>query len=467
MNNLDAIVVNVQDEAGHWVPVGVLKGEQDGIAGSFIYDENYNGPPLAPTLDYRQNSTNSEGDGRLFTLPAQRMGAPRSLRDLHPLFESALPGKAGELVIETRSPGFSKMSPFNRLATLASLGDWRSAGMMFRNAEDGMDFRAVRGLVALTALNDEINSKVLIMQEKGFLPTGMTIGRREDQWALATNRSEAFTVEVIHQGQFYVASAAREIVGGMEEGRVEAGLLRASEGANIPTADRLLHESPATGEAILLTRRTDTAPIGPMDDSLDMDDEDNVPSRRTHKIAAFIALDATERTRLDYVDLADFLREHGSAGGEDVKDLYARMMLNAFADNTNDHLGQFELLQDGEQWRLAPAHGLTISHPGEERPHALTMAGSTRPEFTPEWIDRTSDGFGIERNEGREIATRVLREVARLPEYWRAYGVSDESVDQLQKSTATPLHATLSDQLNGNVGAAVGFQRHGPQLGMR
>ncbi len=448
----ETIAVYTQDLNGRWQRTGLIRGPQDGDGGGFIYAKDYHGPSLAPQLDYTAREPDGVGGERVFLLPGELIDGPQSRTDLHSVFESALPGKAGRQVIAMRSPGFLKLSPFEQLATLAALGDWRSGGMMFVRSSEGLDFRATPGLEALSALNDEINRKVLEITERGGIPTGTTIGRPEDQWALATNRSEAFTVEVCHNGQFWVAGAAREIMESEQEGRLEAGLLKASEMSGIPTVDRLLYEpTNGHGEALLLTKRSDTVALPPLDNAGDLDDEDNVPSLRTHKISMFVALDVTERTQLDYVDMARFLEVNSAQPDTDVRDLYSRMMLNAFSEVSNDHLGQFELLQRGDRWNLAPSHGLMIDDPDHQRPHALKMAGTARPEFSVEWIDRCSKAFGLPREEGREIASKVLREVARLPEYWRAYGMSEEMLARVSKYTQTGLHQTLRNKLEGTL----------------
>ncbi len=472
----DNILVCTQDSAGRWQPVGTIFGATSDVGGGFLYDEHYFGPPLAPQLDYTKRAADAAGSERFFPLPSERFGGPQSRSDLHAVFESALPGKAGRQVIAMRSPAFLKQSPFEQLATLASLGDWRSGGMMFvRNG--ALDFRATRGLEALTALNDEINKRVVEIRSRGVIPRGMTIGSEQDQWALATNRSEAFTIEVCHRGAFYVANAAREVMGSQEEGRIEAGLLRAAEAAGNRTVDFLLHQDPkGTGEAILLARRFDAEALPrPEGDEfridnggIDLDDEANVPSRRMHKLSMHVALDVVERAKLDYADVAEFLRDQGTDAEGDVRDLYGRMMMNAFAEVTNDHLGQFEVVQDGTGWRLAPTHGLMIDDPDTQRPHALKMAGTERPEFSVEWVDRCSKAFDIPRDEGREIASRVLREVARLPDYWRGYGMSEDMIGRLSQNTQTPLHRSLKEQLDGtglDERHGAGISRRGPRLG--
>jgi serine/threonine-protein kinase HipA len=67
-------------------------------------------------------------------------------------------------------------------------------------------------------------------------------------------------------------------------------------------------------------------------------------------------LDLHERDygRGSYADLALWLRRHGSAPGEDVPELFLRMVFNVLIGNTDDHLRNHAVIDFGDGFRLSP-----------------------------------------------------------------------------------------------------------------
>src|SRR5262249_30749284 len=80
-------------------------------------------------------------------------------------------------------------------------------------------------------------------------------------------------------------------------------------------------------------------------------------------VSGLTVLDAGEsigdRSRWSYLLLADELRRRSHRPVEDLRELFARMCLNALISNTDDHPRNHGLVARGRDFELAPAYDLT------------------------------------------------------------------------------------------------------------
>ena len=58
---------------------------------------------------------------------------------------------------------------------------------------------------------------------------------------------------------------------------------------------------------------------------------------------------------VSYLDLAEFIREHGSHAGSDLRELFKRILFSIAVSNTDDHLRNHGFLLSEQGWRLSPA----------------------------------------------------------------------------------------------------------------
>jgi serine/threonine-protein kinase HipA len=103
------------------------------------------------------------------------------------------------------------------------------------------------------------------------------------------------------------------------------------------------HRLESVGEhAILLTARFDR--------------RGDAIRQRAHYLSGLTMLGLHERDygRGSYADLALWLRRHGSTPGEDVPELFRRMVFNVLVGNTDDHLRNHAVIDFGDGYRLSP-----------------------------------------------------------------------------------------------------------------
>jgi len=412
------IVVERQAPSGAWVSVGaiLLPEPKYGLSGGFRYDNDYAGPALSPLLDYTRqadpdDASRSVEDPRLFrVVGVQGRGADRE--DLLDVFAAALPGKWGTTVMGSHSPEYLRSPASERLWML---GDWRAGALRF-SSEGGTNLeRFIEGESALQALREQVNGFIKLIAEHGHLPRGMKMGAAEDRWALATNGGAVPKCAYRHEdGREYVAKFSRREVGSYEDTRVERGMLTMSQEAGIDTVNSMLIDI-AGGEPVLCTQRFDVSKSG----------------TRLHKISMATALGQPIEARVDYTRMAEFLRVHGAPG--DVEELYRRMLFNGFARNSDDHLGNFEVLQTATGWRLAPAFDLLVFptlEDGTPRPHASTLCGHEHAEHSVAWIREAAAAFSIDEATALRTAQQVLRAIDHLPDHMLQAGVSRATLEQ-------------------------------------
>lgn len=76
-------------------------------------------------------------------------------------------------------------------------------------------------------------------------------------------------------------------------------------------------------------------------------------------LSAMSALTATAHETRCYLELVDFLRQHGACPRADMRQLWRRVVFNILISNTDDHLRNHGFLhRPGAGWALSPAYDL-------------------------------------------------------------------------------------------------------------
>jgi len=458
---------------GRWRQAGTILLEENGLKAGFSYSNNYTGPPLAPSLDYvrkkRLHFIISNADQKQLR-DAERV-------DLHSVFAQALPGDwAARVMSASGSHLFKRLSPAQKLW---EMGDHRVGGLYFQRRDersylDKLDTsRKIEESDALSAgrkpVDDEVLLERILHQERegrGILEgdrekmersieqfvTGLalTVGNREHRWALTSNGGqqpkyvykEADASGVMREFMVKLPEPGR-VQYGFEMPRVELAMLETSKKAGLETADyRILSEN-HRGAAIATAR-------------FDRTGEDYRP---VHKINMATAFDVSIGTRLDYVDLALKLSAMSAQPERDVKELYGRMLLNVLVNNTDDHLGQFEMLLSKDGWKLAPNFDILMENSKVDgklmRKHRLTIAGDA--EVTPSLglITRTAAAFKIREIDAFRIASKVLGAVAEIPKAFEKFNVSPETQQSLTAVLRLPELKALKSQVDAGLQAGL------------
>lgn len=65
---------------------------------------------------------------------------------------------------------------------------------------------------------------------------------------------------------------------------------------------------------------------------------------------------AGAQTNVSYLDLAEFIVQHGAASNEDLEELWRRIVFYISVSNSDDHLRNHGFLLTPRGWRLSPAY---------------------------------------------------------------------------------------------------------------
>jgi hypothetical protein len=411
----------------------------------FRYNSEYDGPPLSPDLDYRTGQ-------RQFAIKAGAELRPSKRRDLFPVFEAALPGEWGERVLaddQKFGRAYLAASPAEKLYLL---GDRRVGALYFQPEGGGKELcEPVRGEEALAKMERKVEYYLAML--------ATALGTDRERWALTSNGGRQPKVAYIdNHGHEYVAKFTQEVDGSYELPRVEAAMLDTSRAAGLNTADSMLLELGGNGRAALLSKR------------FDRETRQTVDGKRIVVYRHKMGLDAimlggrpaagfSDEAEIDYVDIAIWLQQNSSDPDSDVADLYGRMLLNAFANNTDDHPGNFEVMQDEHWgWRLAPNFDLLIGDDVDQdgkprRRHRMTMAGESVPPYDVEWMLDAARQMGVSDAKALDIAHRVVRSVQELPDLLAHHGCRQATMKRVVPCLQLDRLATLRDDLEGRIAA--------------
>lgn len=196
------------------------------------------------------------------------------------------------------------------------------------------------------------------------------------------------------------------------EGRVEHAysLMATAAGIQMPEC-RLFEEN---GRAHFLSRRFDRG--------------ENGKKLHMQTLGAVAHFGWNPPGRYGYEHVFQVMRKIG-LGKEDQEQLYRRMVFNAMARNTDDHIKNFSFLMDEKGgWRLSPGYGLTYSYNPTEylgSRHRLSINGKKK-DFTMADFLTVADAVEISRPE--VIIEEIMDTIQQWPLFARESGVSEDRI---------------------------------------
>lgn len=415
-------IINVHISDGKkWLPVGFITLDENGVRPGFKYYDSYNGPPISPDLDYKATQKRS------FHVKATGNPQERATEktDLHPVFMEALAGEWGAKVINGFNTLYKRLTPAQKLF---SMGDRVVNGLAFEAHGSNPEKASV--------YLDSENIKKFELQAQQ-LQNGIInrIGSPIEQWAFThCTGQQPKAMYTDDDGKYVAKFGSRRLYDyGDELPRVENALLEASRLGGIETVESKLlvvgNDVRAMGDgeiipAVLCVKRFDIS-------ASENEYGEKGFSKPKHKINMATAMGFDVTANIDYSLIAKHLRSISHHADHDVKQLFGRMVFNGLTNNTDDHLAQFELLQHGDNWKLAPNFDLNIDdnkdHDGVvNRKHSLTFCGDKQfgVQNAFDFIEKAANDFEIPRSEALAIALKVAEAVEKIPQLLVNNGVT-------------------------------------------
>ncbi|TVQ79668.1 MAG: type II toxin-antitoxin system HipA family toxin [Bradymonadales bacterium] len=122
-----------------------------------------------------------------------------------------------------------------------------------------------------------------------------------------------------------------------------------------------------------------------------------------------------------YIELAEFLIQHGAKTNEDLEQLWRRIVFNICVSNVDDHLRNHGFLLTSTGWTLAPAFDLNPS----ENAHGLKLNVSEDDNSLDLDLAReVADVFRVQRKRADQIAKEVEEAVREWPKYASSAGIT-------------------------------------------
>lgn len=133
-------------------------------------------------------------------------------------------------------------------------------------------------------------------------------------------------------------------------------------------------------------------------------------------MSAMTALDAEDHGGGSYLDILEFIRQHGASPDSDYRELFRRIAFNVLVSNVDDHLRNHAFLRTPQGWRLSPAYDMN-PNPHGQRIHVLSFDGSDKTGSI-DLVFSIASKFGLKK----DAAWDVIEPVAKAVMDWRTQG---------------------------------------------
>lgn len=196
--------------------------------------------------------------------------------------------------------------------------------------------------------------------------------------------------------------------------RWEAVVLDLAENAGIDVPRRRLER--VNDRPVLLLDRFDRAMHG----------------HRVPFLSAMAALGAADHEMHSYMELVDFLRQHGARPRQDMHALWRRMVFNVLVSNTDDHLRNHAFLHmPGCGWALSPAYDLNPM-PTDVAPRILrTAIHLDDATASLELALDVAPYFDLDAASAQATVAEVARETARWRRTAKSHGLAGAETSRM------------------------------------
>ncbi|HTC60827.1 MAG TPA: HipA domain-containing protein [Solirubrobacteraceae bacterium] len=190
----------------------------------------------------------------------------------------------------------------------------------------------------------------------------------------------------------------------------EAVALSLARDAGIAVPEFELH--PVAGRPVLILTRFDRSKLG-----------------RSGYVSAMTLLEARDGEGSSYIEIAEAIEEHSPRAGDDLAELWRRIVFGILISNTDDHLRNHGFLRTSTAgWSLSPAFDLNPNP--RRREFSTSISGGDGRNSIAGALDVTAV-FRLTP----ERALSVLDEVTAATSHWREtakrHGISASSIEQL------------------------------------
>ena len=153
---------------------------------------------------------------------------------------------------------------------------------------------------------------------------------------------------------------------------------------------------------------------------------DRAGEKRLPYLSGLTAVQGEDGGRYSYLELVDFIEEHGSRPEADLRELWLRILFSCAIGNTDDHMRNHGFLRERGGWRLSPLFDVNPT-PGSHDKLLSTSLDFERADADPKLALEVCEYFRWERDEARAKARRMADVLERWRKIASTNGVSVES----------------------------------------
>lgn len=159
---------------------------------------------------------------------------------------------------------------------------------------------------------------------------------------------------------------------------------------------------------------------------------DRLSGQRIPFLSAMGMLGAQDNEQHSYLEMVYALAQNGASPGEDMIELWRRIVFTIMISNTDDHLRNHGFIYERYRgWRLSPAYDINPV-PAEIKPRILTMAIDF--EDTSASLDTAiavAKDFRISKEKAIEIVKDIVKAVRQWKKIAADFGLSKREIDRM------------------------------------
>lgn len=139
---------------------------------------------------------------------------------------------------------------------------------------------------------------------------------------------------------------------------------------------------------------------------------------------------------VSYLELAEFIIQHGSNVNNDLKELFKRIVFFICISNTDDHLRNHGFLLNDKGWALSPAYDINPNPDGTGLKLNINLNDNALDVNIALEI---SDFFRIEKKEAESIIDHIKKVVSSWKQEAKKYGIASSELDYMENAFSTAL----------------------------
>jgi len=150
---------------------------------------------------------------------------------------------------------------------------------------------------------------------------------------------------------------------------------------------------------------------------------DRVKQERVGYISMMTLLGLADGETADYSELAERLYDVSVSAKEDLAELFRRIVLFVYLNNTDDHLRNHGLLRSGSGWHLSPVFDVN-PNPDRAAFRVTSIFGETEKEPALAALMANASSFDLSIDEAEKIISEVTTALHSLSKYAVRAGIS-------------------------------------------